>query len=427
MKFKKVISLAAGAAMALAMSASAFAAGDAVSPELAPGTYEVPITSVDTSAPLQPVKDAVNGAFGESVKVIVAEDGSAKVQIENQHMSINMASWIPTLGVYEANMAVIDNTTTLSTMDTNYTNINGNLMDSSVHELVAITVPKLFEADLALDDNNAQVFSVSVDFMAAMNGQAIEDYRTNITLNLDMDSAVKLPETFGLAGTALEPGAYTLPLSMKNASNINNNSMAAGCIAGARLKVNESGKSSITVDLQPVTAFGITLSASDWSIYQTEKVTAGQNTKAQFTADSTGAVNSITFDVPDNSWDGIYVNMFIGAPMNVYQDAYFAIDYQNAVPYVPAPTAAVTDLGTSDIEGATDSPVKTYMTTFNGDGLTKKTAVWTFTVTGKESKPVAFDIPQVTLNQGGEIKLGIIIEGTAEELALITGAAVELQ
>lgn len=135
---------------------------------------------------------------------------------------------------------------------------------------------------------------------------------------------------FGTAGTALTPGIYSLPVSMKNASNISNDSMAAGCIAGAKLMVSETGKASVAVDLQPVTAFGLTIAASDWSIYQTEMITAGQNKKAQFTTDDTGAVNQITFDVPDNSWDGVYVNMFIDAPMNVYQDAYFLMDYANA-------------------------------------------------------------------------------------------------
>ena len=51
-------------------------------------------------------------------------------------------------------------------------------------------------------------------------------------------------------------------------------------------------------------------------------------------------MTQITFTLPDNSYDGVYVNMFVDA-MNYSPDAYLALDYANAVKTAepdPAPT-----------------------------------------------------------------------------------------
>ena len=56
-------------------------------------------------------------------------------------------------------------------------------------------------------------------------------------------------------------------------------------------------------------------------------------------------MTQITFTLPDNSYDGVYVNMFVDA-MNYSPDAYLALDYANAVKTAepdPAPTPDPSD------------------------------------------------------------------------------------
>nr|HRL56759.1 NEAT domain-containing protein [Lachnospira sp.] len=66
----------------------------------------------------------------------------------------------------------------------------------------------------------------------------------------------------------------------------------------------------------------------------------GKTVDAQYTTDEEGRVTQITFTLPDNSYDGVYVIMFVDA-MNYSPDAYLALDYANAVKTAepdPAPT-----------------------------------------------------------------------------------------
>ena len=127
---------------------------------------------------------------------------------------------------------------------------------------------------------------------------------------------------FGSKETALSAGEYTLPVKLMNASNIANASMSGSCIVGGSLKVDENGKATAYVDLQAVSVFGITAFASDWKIYQESNVSSS-------TANSDGNVTQISFAVPDNSWDGVYLNMSVQA-MGMSPDAFLSMDYANA-------------------------------------------------------------------------------------------------
>ena len=134
---------------------------------------------------------------------------------------------------------------------------------------------------------------------------------------------------FGSKETALSAGEYTLPVKLMNASNIANASMAGSCIAGGSLKVDEKGNATAYVDLQAVSVFGVTAFASDWKIYQEDNVSSSTVDATVEKTDSEGNVTQISFAVPDNSWDGVYLNMSVQA-MGMSPDAFLSMDYANA-------------------------------------------------------------------------------------------------
>lgn len=133
---------------------------------------------------------------------------------------------------------------------------------------------------------------------------------------------------FGGNKTELKPGEYKLPIAMKNASNLSQDSMAASCLKDAVLTVNEDGTADITVNLQPISVGTITSWATDWKIYQTSQA-GGEAAAAAEYKNADGNVEQITFTFPDNSWDGVYVNMYVSA-MAYAPDAYLAFDFANA-------------------------------------------------------------------------------------------------
>lgn len=143
------------------------------------------------------------------------------------------------------------------------------------------------------------------------------------------DGADETTQTgFGTANTELAKGTYSVPASLKNASDTSKDSMAASCIAGAAtLKVAEDGTARLTVPVQNVTVGETTSASKDWKIYKGDTTT--ETTDAEYTTDEEGNVNSITFTIPDKTTDGVYVNITIAA-MNRAQDAFLKLDYAKA-------------------------------------------------------------------------------------------------
>lgn len=158
------------------------------------GKYIVPITSLVSSAPLQPVQAAFSKAFGDRVTVIVKEDGTMAARIKNQHMIVDMSVW--GMNKYDANVASIvdadkstseiESATILSTKQEVFSNPNGDLTAEPVQ--TDIVVPDEFEIPLNLDDKNQQKISITVDFMDHLLGGG-NPYPTTVTLTLDMDAA----------------------------------------------------------------------------------------------------------------------------------------------------------------------------------------------------------------------------------------------
>lgn len=136
----------------------------------------------------------------------------------------------------------------------------------------------------------------------------------------------------------LKDGRYKVPLSMMNASNPGNASMAASCIAGNTQELEvKNGVMTMTVNLQAVTVFGVTAWANNWKIYQENDMTGDPVLAENFT-DNDGHVNQIQFTLPTGAYDagGVFVSMTVPDMGNAEMQAWFAIDFSSAERISPA-------------------------------------------------------------------------------------------
>lgn len=134
--------------------------------------------------------------------------------------------------------------------------------------------------------------------------------------------------TFGSNAIALKAGNYTIPVGMKKASDITQNSMAAKCIKDARLLVANDGTAKLVVNLQAISVMNVSAWAKNWKVYKSAQA-SGETVDAQITHEKDGNADQITFTIPDITEDGIYLNMYIDA-MGMAQDVYMTVDYANA-------------------------------------------------------------------------------------------------
>lgn len=176
---KRLLSLTAAAAMAVSLGAAGVNAQEpAEKAGMEPGTYEVSITSLESAAPLPAVQTAFAQAMGDTVELTVAEDGTATVTADLQHMVIDM------MGSYHANVTVVKDATVLETRQDVYSSTFG-----APDTYVDIEVPS--KVQFAWNDLSAdsQVLTINVDFMNAFLGGG-NPYDTKVTLTLDLENAV---------------------------------------------------------------------------------------------------------------------------------------------------------------------------------------------------------------------------------------------
>ena len=154
----------------------------------------------------------------------------------------------------------------------------------------------------------------------------------SLFLSMAVAASVTAAQAYELGSSKIdfEPGKYTLPVAMMKASDTNSPSMAGSCIKSAVLEVAEDDTANVTVEIGSVTIGSIVGYAKEWTIYQSNDTT-GEKVAAEYTTDDNGNVDQIKFTLPDNTWDGVYANMYIDV-MGTYQDAYLAMDFDNAKP-----------------------------------------------------------------------------------------------
>ena len=238
---KKLLKITLALMMALGLQLTSLNAVNALNSDLSKvGTYQIPIKSLTSSAPMPVVKKAFANAFGDTLEVTVDKDGKMQAVATLQNMIINMGS------EYYANVLTISNGTTLSTkVEKSTQGMNGPTVETEVPEKISFELTQL-------DENNSTVLPITVDFMNALMGNG-KDYPTNVSLTLDLENAKVLQKEY-----TLEDGTYDVPVDVLK-ENSDDQSMATKAIDSAQLTV-KNNEVVVTLKLKEMTIYGQTAS-----------------------------------------------------------------------------------------------------------------------------------------------------------------------
>ena len=282
---KKLLKIALALMMALGLQMTSLKAVNALNIDLTKaGTYQIPVKSLKSAAPLPAVQKAFAGAFGDSIEVTVDQDGKMQAVATLQNMIISMGA------DYYANVLTIGDGTTLSTKVEKATQgMGGQTLEVEVPEKISFELPQL-------DENNSTVLSITVDFMNAFLGGG-KDYPTNVTLTLDLDNAKELQKEY-----VLEDGTYNVPVNVLK-ENSDDQSMAAQAVESAQVTV-KNNEVVVTLKLKAMTMYGQTASV-DKMEYQLKDGTYkeatiieeedGHPTKVQFKLDENKELTNVKF------------------------------------------------------------------------------------------------------------------------------------
>lgn len=142
--------------------------------------YYVPVKGLKTSAPLPPVVEAVNKAFGDKVKITEKADGTKTITVNPQHMVISLLG-----SDYHANILKVlpeNGVTNITYPEMQKVLVSKNFGNPETEEIDA---PKVMQFDLPqADKDGGYKIKVTVDFMDRFLGNG-NDYPTNVVLTLD--------------------------------------------------------------------------------------------------------------------------------------------------------------------------------------------------------------------------------------------------
>ncbi|WP_296879017.1 NEAT domain-containing protein, partial [Thomasclavelia sp.] len=165
-----------------------------------PGTYEVPIASLENAIPVRTVKELFSKVFGNSITVKVDKDKKAEAILNLRHMDISI------IGIkYHANITEIEGATVLQQGEEQYSEGFSPFSSTKSH-----TVPKRVSLPLSLKDNSQEMV-VRVDLLDAFQGSP---RKINVKLTLNVSEAIELAnyaavdKAFEKVGT-LSPDDYT--------------------------------------------------------------------------------------------------------------------------------------------------------------------------------------------------------------------------
>ena len=171
-----------------------------------------------------------------------------------------------------------------------------------------------------------------------------ESYKTAVLKALDLYTPPKAPDfTFGSADTKLEPGTYVLPVSLRNADKHENPSNAVGAFApNATLIVGEDSIATLVVEMKTVTIGPISDMAHSVKVYQEDNYTS-ETVDARIletVAKPEGMIEAgkivpskISFVIPDNNFDGVYMNFTVDAMGGATPDGWLSLNF--AAAHVP--------------------------------------------------------------------------------------------
>lgn len=155
---------------------------------------------------------------------------------------------------------------------------------------------------------------------------------TSVPIYMTQTAIVKAATSgsFGSMATEIKAGTYTVPVALKNATNIANDSMAAGAIGeNGILKVDDNGKATLEITLQELKIMGVSGAAGDFQIYQGNDTNSEKKDAQVLEKDqTTGNPTKVKFEIPESTKtaDGVYVRMYIDAMKNSV-NAFLKIDY----------------------------------------------------------------------------------------------------
>ncbi|WP_296875432.1 NEAT domain-containing protein [Thomasclavelia sp.] len=143
-----------------------------------PGTYEVPIASLESTIPVTTVKQMFSNVFGKSVTVKVGKDNKAEMILNLRHMEVSVLGF-----KYHANISEIEGATVLQEGEEQYSQSFYPFSGTKTH-----TVPKRVSLPLSLD-GDSQKMVIRVDLLDAFKGEA---RRVDVKLTLKVGEAIEL-------------------------------------------------------------------------------------------------------------------------------------------------------------------------------------------------------------------------------------------
>ena len=306
---KKLLKITLALMMALCLQLTSFNSVHALNNDLSKaGTYQVPIKSLESAAPISAVQTAFAKAFGDSLEVTVNEDGKMQATATLQNMIINLGK------EYYANVLTIANGTTLSTkVEKSTQGMNGQTVDVEVPEKILFDLPQL-------DENNSTVLSITVDFMNAMMGQG-NDYPTNVTLTLDLDNVQQLQKEY-----VLEDGTYSVDVALWNATS-DKASMAAAALDSKAKIIVKDGKATMYISTKEM-SFG-TIKASLQEFYIGSAQEDYKNHSATIIEkDTQGNPTLWSFELPhEDEYINVMMNPHVAMMGNMDLEARIKVDY----------------------------------------------------------------------------------------------------
>lgn len=301
---------------------------------------EAGVYSVDIAYYTDKVKHSLIEENKRPAQIVVDKDGNMTLTTD----IINGTDKEP-LYVYSFNGYYADNDTTKAlkadaTVETSDIEFSDDVFSADRKVVSKVSFP-LEGGFAAIYNTNVSIYvpamknlNGNVSGMDFVNGQFSADsfvkvYWDSIKKTGDIQDDTQNSNEFGSNKVKLEAGTYNIPTKLMNATNPSQESMAAGCVKSATMTVDKDGNAKVTLNLAPVSFAGLTAYASNWMIYQGTD-TNSDKVAAEIThTDDTGKVDQITFTLPNNSYDGVYTNMFVDV-MGYSPDAYLTLDYANA-------------------------------------------------------------------------------------------------
>ena len=206
-KFSALVKRVAAATMAAAMVLTSATLPTFAKTSDAGKTYTVPVVSLESGAPLPPVKKAFSKAFGDTIEINEKADGTKTAKIDLQHMVVDMS--MMGSGSYECNIQTVTGAKVLATETRKLSPTFGKpevIVDNEVPTQIELTLPEK-------DETGKYTIELTVDFMDQFFGGG-QPYLTDVKLTLDEGKKSELIADYTKVDALLE----TIPADLSGYS-----------------------------------------------------------------------------------------------------------------------------------------------------------------------------------------------------------------